>query len=151
MVLNTGLHISLDVLPSWADPGSCSRSSYVMFFFFNRRHKYRKIRCFKSSGRQIECFESQQECFESHIGCFPSFPFSLCPPWAKLHFTGTGVNLIDIWPKTQLLIKMSINPSVYSCLWVYLELSWELFLWMWKKNSYNEEYCKSWIPSATNK
>ena len=50
-----GLYISLDFRQSWADPGSCSPSAY--FMIFNRRYKCWK-KCFQSSGRQIDCFES---------------------------------------------------------------------------------------------
>ena len=50
---------SLHVLSSRADPGSC-----LCCGIFNRRHKCRKRECFKSSGRQMEWFESQIECCE---------------------------------------------------------------------------------------
>ena len=31
-----GLYISLDVLQSWADPGSCSSSAYIMIFLLSQ-------------------------------------------------------------------------------------------------------------------
>ena len=118
--------------------------AHMFWVFFNRRHKYRRIGRFKSSGRQIECFESQQECFESQIECLSHLVdvFRLFHFLCVLHGQNYTVleqkaillifiSIIDKninvrsksnWPKTQLLIKMSINPSVYSCLWVYLEL-----------------------------
>ena len=32
-LMKAGLYISLEVLPSWADPGSCSPSAHVMIFW----------------------------------------------------------------------------------------------------------------------
>ena len=40
----SGLYISLDVIPSWSDPGACSPSAFDDDFL-SRRHKCRKREC----------------------------------------------------------------------------------------------------------
>ena len=76
-LLRTGLHISLDVLPSWGDQDHVLQAR--MLWLFSCCTKRHKRECVESSGWQKDCFEPQIECFESECSkssgwCFPSFP-----------------------------------------------------------------------------
>ena len=116
-----GLHNSLDVLQSWADPGSCSPSAYVKIF--DGHDKCRKIECSESSGWWFLSFICS-----SYFPCSPipdcSIPQFMDPcPWLFKYGKRLVSNLLLFvqWAGTGLpTLSTSVHPPDRCKVWKYI-------------------------------